>query len=965
MRTFKFLPLLLLMACFSLEASSDTNPGNIKGEKVSEFLISSTQFINGTTLLIPLNDTEEITINLQNAKQNKRGVLRFSVYVGDELAGTAIVKGKKFRANINYGESQYRIAKSKKSNTASVLKYAQNPSMQEHPELHDGQGSANDLTAESITGSVGGRSFDIAMDSEPEESIVRVLVAYTTAADQASDDIESLIDLAFAETNIAFSASDVPHTLELAGTLLIEDYVENADIGDILDDLKAKNDGIMDEVHTARRAANADMVALIIDQPEYCGIAFLNASYTSAFSVVHYSCATGYYSFGHEIGHNLALRHNVEVDDATAPFSDGHGYQSPAQDARTVMSYNCEDYCTRYPLFSNPEVNFPTGDAAGDLSIANNARILNLNMPQFSKFDEMSKEGELAWEYTSGSNYGFYSHPVMDETMTFTSDSNGILHAFDNQTGDVLWTIEDDKWHYLSLFGEILYASNRARTFAVQKATGVILWEHLNSNYKKQAVDGDGNLYTLDYLGITKFSPAGSVLNTVSISGRVSGADPLINIDKQLIYVMTQTGVVAYALDDLSLVWNTAIPTNVESTSGYIIMDHDTVFHYLAGKNLAAVNSSTGALLWQREGESDIYATDPPIMDAKHIYHSSGSEITAFSKITGDIVWNKPPSNSDIIATGTSVIAIRSNQYSLLNINTGDIETTYSLDAVEADTRAPALSPSGLLTYQDNNGIHVYQTAEFAQSDLVWGMTGANLSRTYSIQQVVENSAPVLEIHQPLNNAVFKYSDAIVLSATALDEEDGDISGNIRWESDLDGEILSPQKLSAGQHTITATIEDSGNKSVTQSETITIVNTSDLTVSLTSVPDESQDEWVTLDVLIVNMDAFDSTNTVIELQLPEGISFISANNAEDCSTVILLVTCQVVDIAPNAKHIVRFVVSTGEVTDEKFEYQVVVSADNDLEEGNNRSTHIFGGSIGFIILLLLLILAMGRKTRSV
>lgn len=958
------------MACFSLEASSDVNPGNLKGEKVAEFLISSTQFINGTTLLVPLDDGEEITITLNNAKQNKRGVLRFSVYLEGELVGTAIVKNNKFRANINYGGSQYRIAKPKDSDKTTVLKYSQNSGIQEHPELQEGHGPIDKVSAASRTVKSSARnmaksSFVLSADVnvEPEESIVRVFVAYTAAADEASDDIESLIDLAFAETNIAYAGSQVPHTIEFAGSVLVENYVENADVNLILDELKAKDDGIMDEIHAARKAATADIVVLIVDQPQYCGVGYLNSSYTTAFSVVHYSCATGYYSFGHEIGHNFALRHNVEVDDKTIPFSDGHGYQSPAQNARTVMSYDCDDDCVRYPLFSNPEVNFTTGDAAGDLSFANNARVLNINMPQFAKLAERSKEGDVVWEHNSGSQYGFYSHPAVDETMTFTSDSDGVLHAFDNLTGEVLWKIEDNAWHYLSLFGDTLYASNRFRTIAVQKNTGAILWEHLDSAHKKQAVDGEGNLYTLAYAGIKKFSPEGDILNSTRlVSASVSRTTPLININKKLMYVMTKNGVSAYALDDLSLVWDVVIPTNVESANGHIIMDHDAVYHYLAGKNLSAINSLTGELLWQHEGESNAYATDPPILDATHIYHSDGLEITAFSKETGNIIWEKQPSNSNIIATGTSVIAIRSNQYSVLNINTGEIESTHSLDAAEADTRGPALTPSGLLTFQDNNGVHVYQTGEFPQSELVWGMTGANLSRTYSIQQYIDNSVPVLEIQQPLNNAIFKHGDSIVLSATALDEEDGDISGNIKWTSDLDGEISSLQMLSAGQHIITANIMDSGNESVTSRVTITIFNTSDLTVTLTGSSGKNDKGLITFEALISNIGEYDSTNTAIELNLPAGVSFISASNTEGCSTVNILVTCRVVNIAPRTEHIITYVVSTGEFTEDTHEYQVVVSAENDFVLDNNRSVNTFGGSFTFAALLLLLILAMRRKT---
>ena len=76
------------------------------------------------------------------------------------------------------------------------------------------------------------------------------------------------------------------------------------------------SDGFMDGVHALRDTYKADMVSLIGTgyTGGACGIAYVgNATVgfaPNAFSVVSLSCMTGYYSFGHELGHNMGLMHD-------------------------------------------------------------------------------------------------------------------------------------------------------------------------------------------------------------------------------------------------------------------------------------------------------------------------------------------------------------------------------------------------------------------------------------------------------------------------------------------------------------------------------------------------------------------------------------------------------------------------------------------------------------------------------
>jgi hypothetical protein len=116
----------------------------------------------------------------------------------------------------------------------------------------------------------------------------------------------SRINLAVTETNAAYTLSGVNAELRLVH-VAFDTYVEaSADaFGTALSALRNNGDGNLDQAHSLRTTYGADVVALIIDDAQYCGMAYLGPGIGSMFSVTAWNCATGYYSFGHEIAHNL------------------------------------------------------------------------------------------------------------------------------------------------------------------------------------------------------------------------------------------------------------------------------------------------------------------------------------------------------------------------------------------------------------------------------------------------------------------------------------------------------------------------------------------------------------------------------------------------------------------------------------------------------------------------------------
>ncbi len=224
-------------------------------------------------------------------------------------------------------------------------------------------------------------------------SVVDVMVVYSTNAKNAvggATAMNNLIALAFTETNQGYANSGVIQRARLVNATEAA-FTDSVGFSTALNQLTNKTDGVLDNIHAIRDANRADMVSLWINNSQFCGLAWLmrpeSASFErSAFSVVHHGCATGYYSFAHEMGHNQGSQHDratASQTNAQGVFPFSFGFQNSATQPyfRTVMAYACASVnCARINYWSAPNISYqgiPAGVAQSSPNSADNAASLN------------------------------------------------------------------------------------------------------------------------------------------------------------------------------------------------------------------------------------------------------------------------------------------------------------------------------------------------------------------------------------------------------------------------------------------------------------------------------------------------------------------------------------------------------------------------------------------------------------
>merc|ERR1719348_907340 len=195
-----------------------------------------------------------------------------------------------------------------------------------------------------------------------------VMFYYTPEFAAITDDIPMFVSQVIAETNQGYINSRVPLRVKshcIAAASLRDNYDSSAMLNQF------SNYKPITELRNS-----ADAAALLVKKFDSCGIGRLNGfMYGYTTTATQKSCALGYYSFGHELGHNFGAMHDArQSSNPNYAWGLGKHISGPNPGVRTIMAYNAPGHQKRINWWSNPYVTYkgyPTGTSG-----ENNARVL-------------------------------------------------------------------------------------------------------------------------------------------------------------------------------------------------------------------------------------------------------------------------------------------------------------------------------------------------------------------------------------------------------------------------------------------------------------------------------------------------------------------------------------------------------------------------------------------------------------
>ena len=357
---------------------------------------------NAGAMSVELFDGQQITVDLDRSESRRTDNYTWYGHVrgrNKSAVSMTVVHGQ-IAGSIDLGESGGRPqARYQVNSTGDGLHLLREIDANSFPPDHPpgaGDPLAPSFTRKSVFSAPDASTDDLpnvlsAVPAKATDSgaTIDVMVVYSSqTAAAAGSAIDAQIQQAIDTANTVYANSGITTRLRLVHSEQAN-YSESGDYPTDLNWLSGNS-----AIATLRNTYAADLVSMLVESSQYCGYGWIGPATTYAFSVINRGCASGNYSFPHELGHNFGARHDTYVDPTSTPYAYGHGWVDCIEGWRDVMAYPTQCGGTRIPYFSNPGMTYGTPpDLLGTTTTADAARVHNQNASTVANFRLSSGAG--------------------------------------------------------------------------------------------------------------------------------------------------------------------------------------------------------------------------------------------------------------------------------------------------------------------------------------------------------------------------------------------------------------------------------------------------------------------------------------------------------------------------------------------------------------------------------------------
>ena len=276
--------------------------------------------------------------------------------------------------------------------------------------------------------------------------------------------------------------------------------------------------------------------------------------------------------------------------------------------------------------------------------IANSRYIFFQTSKKLYKLDKTTLK-LFSFSESGGSLFGL---PALDNTTIYTG-SGGLVEAFDITTLGRKWYHAGFAWVPIVTVDELrLYGTAENTAFALDKATGDIVWQNNNIEGKSafnSKVNGDrlyfatGLIHRKDGYLYCLNKNTGEIIyrNTLPYMesrSQFGGSMTGVEIWGEYIYIPSDNrNIYCFNKDDGSLVWEFLADSPMQTPP---IVSEGILYTGSLNRTCYAIDASTGALIWSYQTVGSIQRIVPQIFNS-YVMFISGA-ILIFDKYSGELI---------------------------------------------------------------------------------------------------------------------------------------------------------------------------------------------------------------------------------------------------------------------------------------------------------------------------------------